>query len=152
MTNKTLKKLQLNYYLVFLLLILTSVIGYFLSQYFSLEQNTSTKTLMQTIGIFLLLILIPLGLKLHNTKIKSIKLIEKQDILSEYTFWSNIRLLMIAIPLVINTLFYYLTQDISMLYSAAIAAIALLFCKPTRAKIEEELNLSEDNKKETSES
>jgi DMSO reductase anchor subunit len=145
MLENTLKKIRLNFYLVFVLLILTGIIGSFLSKSISINQLSQTGITLQTISILMLLILTPTALKIYSINIETLKDIEdKNEKLKKYFFWSNIRLLMIASPLLINVLLYCLCKNNSMIFSAGISLIAIFFCKPQKEKMESELNTKEE--------
>lgn len=117
--------------------------GYFLGKTVSIDSFSGRGIMLQSVGILLLLICIPLGLKTFSIKIRKIKLIEDEnEKLTKYLYWARIRIASVAIPLLFNILIYYLTQNNSMIFSAGISALALLFCKPQKHKMEEELGLN----------
>ena len=147
MIESAIKKLFLYYYLVFVLLILTAVLGHFLSLKLAIDTNSARGVSAQTFSIFILLIFIPSALKIFSVKVNKLSKNEDLNIIdkiNKYVFWSNIRLAMIAFSLLINVLFYYLIQNNSMLFCAAISAVAVLFCRPKKDKMLEELNITEE--------
>jgi protein-S-isoprenylcysteine O-methyltransferase Ste14 len=137
-----LKKMAFNYYIVFVLLIVVGICGYFLSRVLTIDSMTPLGVALQTLVIILLLLCIPLGIKIHSKKVQKLQENEnEEEKLLVYSYWSAFRLTMIAIPLLLAVLLFYLMQSNSMLFCGGIAALALLYCKPIPEKIFKELNI-----------
>ncbi len=112
MQEKTLKKLIRCYYFVFGLLILMPFVSYFLTNTITVDSFSGKGIVLQTIAILMLLICIPLGLKTFSMKVRKLKLIEnEEEKLAGYLYWSKIRLLSVALPLLFNVLLYCLLSS-----------------------------------------
>ncbi|MGN1228795.1 MAG: hypothetical protein ACI4T5_03970 [Prevotella sp.] len=86
-----------------------------------------------TIAMELLtIVLIPTALRLFKTKDVERRL-DEGDI-STFTTWSVVRILMINIPLLMNTLLYYLFMNTTFGYMALILLICLPFIYPATRK------------------
>lgn len=86
-----------------------------------------------TIAMELLtIVLIPTALRLFKTKDVERRL-DEGDI-SSFTTWSVVRILMINIPLLMNTLLYYLFMNTTFGYMALILLICLPFIYPATRK------------------
>ncbi|NCC98935.1 MAG: hypothetical protein EOL95_04410 [Bacteroidia bacterium] len=126
------KQLFALYYAIYGLLILELVIAHLLPNDFFLSSNTVM--IMQGVVICLLLAIIPTALKLYSVKIKI-----KSD-LSYYVHWSKIQMILLYIPGFASGVLYYFVRDRSSLFCLLIAFVALIFSKPTLAKIDNYLN------------
>lgn len=79
--------------------------------------------------------LIPLALRLFRFAAVARSLTDTAALLR----WGTLRLLMLSIPLVVNTLLYYLYMSAAFGYLAIILALCMIFVVPTRARCEAEL-------------
>lgn len=143
--NKVTTKLNLIYY-GWLILALLGAVGCFwlLSRHqIGIEATSALGTQLSYITIMYLLITTPLALALFHKKCKQLALLDDvESKLASYLKYNAIRMSVIGFGLLMSILFFYLLQSQSMIFCAAISAIALYFCKPTQSRVEKELNLS----------
>lgn len=143
MEQKLVKKLNWYYYgiMVFSLIVLTAM--YFLRSkgYFTpIDYKSQTGQTIQYFVIFDMLITIPLGLYLIKWR--------KPKEMEDYARLAKLRILLVgnSMPLGIAAHYYMGTpQYTSMLWIAAIAAIAWYFTKPTVGKIQKEMTPDDPN-------
>lgn len=104
--------------------------------------NVRMEYILQTVGILLAIGLIPLSLRLFSLSlVKRIQLLSLPDALSSYRRWSEIRLGLLLVPVLMNLSFYYLTLDTTGILCAAMSLVASLFCVPTHKRMLDELDL-----------
>src|SRR5690554_5053122 len=107
MINKTHTQLKRNFILLILIVLTINIIGFFLGDD---KIQIAESLFVSQISILSLLIFLPVSLKLYHYKIKKLNSEDNLNILlKEYMFWSNMRLSMIAIPLILNNILYYLS-------------------------------------------
>lgn len=143
--KKVLKKLSLVYYLIYIAAIVLALIGFqlFKSGYY-IDDKSQLGIAISSVLIILIIGSIPLTLAIFNKKTKQWSLIEDtQTKLKKYEKASIIRLVIIGTGLLLGILFFFIMNSQSMIFTAGIAAIALLFCKPAEVKIISELKLEE---------
>lgn len=100
----------------------------------------------QTVGILLTVGLIPFSLRLFSLSLA--RCIRQQALsaaLRSYHRWSQIRVWLLLVPLLLNLSFYYLTLNTTGLFCAAMVLLASLFCVPTRKRLLDELDLTSDD-------
>lgn len=148
------RSINVVYYIIYLLTVIAVVTIFFLSygnvKLVEIDPLSTVGTTISTIYMIYLLISIPAALflfhkqtlKLRNEKDEYIKF-------QKYKKASYIRLWIIGIALIIGIILVYVLYSQSMIFTAAIAAIALYFCKPSPAKIIKELGLDDDEPKIT---
>lgn len=96
----------------------------------------------QTVGILLMITLLPAALKLWRFQRKKIdKDVTFQQLQTQYVRWCKIRLFLLALPLYVNVGVYYAILDSACLICASISLIAYLFCLPSRDKILYEIEI-----------
>jgi hypothetical protein len=102
--------------------------------------------LISSFTILYLLLSIPLSLGgFYRLSQKWKALEDKQLKLKNYTKFGIVRLALIGSALEISIIaFFLLRSEMSMIYCAGIAAIALIFCKPSIQKISSELDIDEE--------
>lgn len=101
--------------------------------------------MLQTVCILLTICLIPLSLRLFNLNlVKHIKELPLEEALKSYRCWSEIRLLLLCVPVLLNTSFYYLTLNTTGVFCASMVLIASFFCLPTESRIINELDLPDE--------
>ena len=88
------------------------------------------------------IISVPLGLWIFSQKLKTLK--TKDSVQCFYKKIWLLRLSLISFGVILNVLLFYILKDLSMLYAAAIAAIAFIFCKPTMIKIENDFSIFDE--------
>jgi len=144
--KKTTTQLRLLYYGFYVLAIALAALGYsfFAEKEALIPEKSSTGTTIMSIYILFLVSSIPLALKLFSVKIKKLaaleNLEEKIKLYKTFSFW---RLVAIGSNLLLGIGFFYILDAHSMIYCAAIAAIALVFCKPSEVKMASELGIEE---------
>jgi hypothetical protein len=148
--EKIVKRIGLVYYLIYTSTILTTIAGYLLTM--NSDENFDSKSelgiALKSIIILYTLISLPLALGgfFRMTK-KWIAIENENEKFNQYKKGAIIRLSLIGFGLIASIIVFYLFRtDISFIYCAGISAIALLFCKPSEAKMTNELHLdnSED--------
>ncbi len=102
--------------------------------------------LMQTAGILLAVGLIPLSLRLFNlSMVNRIKRLPLPEALQSYRRWSEVRIILLLVPTLVNLSFYYQTMNTSGVWCAVITLLASLFCIPTHKRLLDELDLLDEN-------
>lgn len=98
--------------------------------------------ILQTVGILLVICIIPFSLKLFNISlINRIKHLSFSEALKSYEKWSEIRIGFLFVPAIINLSIYYLTLNVTGALCACMALVASLFCIPNKTKILKELDI-----------
>ena len=151
--ERIIKNINLVYYLLYMTTVVAAVIIFFLT--FSntrevyIDEKSKTGIIISSVYILYLLISIPYALWSFHKKTKKWQLIKDQYVkFTEYEKGSKIRLWIIGFALIAGIVLVYLMHSKSMIFCAAIAAIALYFTKPTVNKMIAELRLDEDNEDE----
>lgn len=108
--------------------------------------------LAQTISILITLGCIPLALKLFSLKYVERRLREGGSNLTVYRGWCEVRIALLAFPLIINLLLYYLIMEVSSAYCALIVVLAMLFCWPSESRLNYETANGEAANKSIAES
>ncbi len=147
------KSLQLYYYIVFLLFFVVVLFSSNLLKNPLFELGTSVAITLQSVGVMYILISIPLGMWFfHQKQQKTLQTLPSEQQQSYYKKIWLLRLVLISFGVILNVLIFYILKDLSMLYAAAIAAVAFIFCKPTMQKIENDFSfLNNQNEKQTEE-
>lgn len=98
--------------------------------------------LAQTLSILITLGCIPLALKLFSIDFirKRLSVKNGESSLPAYRCWSEVRMFLLAFPLIVNLVLYYLTMEVSSAYCALIVVLAMLFCWPSEARLMNEAN------------
>ena len=145
--KRTLGKLTLVYYLMYVVAILAIACGYYIMKSdFIIDVKSPTGVTLQSIFILYIMASVPAAMYFFNRMTKKWRLIEDEDEkLKQYAKWSIIRIVAVGLGLFVGVVLYYLMQSQSMLFCAAIAAIGLFFCKPAEGKIINDLDLDEPN-------
>ena len=146
--QKTLKSITQFYYYIYSATIITTLGGYMINmnRAESYGPKDPLSITLSSIVILYMLISIPLALGLFFKMTKKWSSLENDTLkFSSYEKGAKLRLLAIGIGLIGSIIaFYILRSNISLMYCAGIGAIALLFCKPTEAKIVSDLHLDEE--------
>lgn len=82
--------------------------------------------------------LIPFSLRLF--KFKHVRRQLTSNAASALRKWGAIRLFMIALPMIINTILYYQFMNVAFGYLAIICLLSLAFIYPSKAKCDQETN------------
>ncbi len=145
--RKIINRLTLVYYGFYLLAIALAACGYrFLAGSQTLiDAQSSAGIALSSAYIVLLVASIPLALKLFNIKVKKLAAVTDAEAKEQaYMRLSVWRLVVIGANLLIGITLFYLMGSQSMIFCAAIAAIALVFCKPGEVRAERELAAPDD--------
>jgi hypothetical protein len=148
--EKFVKKIHLAYYLIYTVTILSTIGGYIvtLTRETSVDVKSPLSVTLSSIVILYIIISIPAALAIFHRNTKKWALIEDNYTkLNKYVAGATWRLLAVGFGLVLSVVVFYILRTESMIFCAAITAIALLFCKPTEAKIINDLKL-DDNTEE----
>lgn len=141
MEEKVIRELNAWYYgvMVFALLILAGMY-YLTSQadFVPMDTMSTVGMVLQYAAIFTTLIAIPLGLYLIKWR--------KPQTLEHYKELATGRILLCGLPMSLNIALFYLFGNYrSMMWIAAISAIAWYFSKPTMGKLEQEMDQSNND-------
>lgn len=110
-----------------------------------LADDVTMTYMLDTFGILLTAICVPLALKLFSRIFrKKIDEVTIDVALKRYAFWSLIRLGFLGLPLLLNLVSYYLTLSRTGLLCMLITLTASLFCVPSEKKLRSELNIYKD--------
>lgn len=143
------KQLNRVYYGMMAGAVLTAALMYYLimKDVFSpIDPMSGLGQVIQSIIIFLAVVSIPLGLYLFSRKCKKIRAIEDEtERLQAYLKAGRWRIIVVSYSMLTGIAGYYLLGGYqSMIWIAAVAAIAWYFTKPTERKIELELLPDDD--------
>jgi len=146
--EKAIKKIGYIYQIIFGLVALAAVAGYFLVYFGNIQPlnpKSQASTALSTFLILYLVISIPFTLWLFykNTQ-KWMKIDDFFVKIKKYETGSKWRTIIIGMGLVLSVVVFYFVRNQSTLYCAGIAAIGLIFTKPTIKKIYTELDIEED--------
>ncbi|EJW98588.1 hypothetical protein, membrane [gut metagenome] len=101
---------------------------------------------LQSLGILLALVLIPLSLRLFSFSLwQNVKQRPLPEALPSYRRWSEVRLSLLWVVVLFNLSAYYLTLNTTGVFCAGMAAVASLFCVPTRQRLWNELDLVKED-------
>ncbi|MBR1785575.1 MAG: hypothetical protein IJ756_00200 [Paludibacteraceae bacterium] len=144
--ESTNKILQVMYYLIYITMIVVTIVFYYLfhkndaSEFPDLQSQFSL--ILQYIVIGFTLLGVPGGLYLHKYYCGKLKKItDEKEKLRRYFKVCGARMILVSLGLFFGVYaFFALGAYKPMIYCAAISAIALVFCKPTMAKLEIDLD------------
>lgn len=111
----------------------------------ALADHTQATYYLEVFGILLTAICIPLSLKLFGLVLK--KKIDHLTIplaLKRYVLWSNIRLGLLEVTILLNLLCYYLTLSSTGNLCMLIGLTASLFCLPSEKRLRNELHITKE--------
>ena len=143
--KKTLGKITLVYYLMYIAVIAAMALGYYaVKNGFAINVQSQTGIAIQSIVIMYIIISVPFSLYFFHRMTKKWQLIDnEEEKLKHYEKWSTFRLCVTGFGLFAGVIMCYLMHSSSMLCCAGIAAIGLFFCKPSQNKIISELDLTD---------
>ena len=144
--ERIVKKIYLAYYLIYTLTIIATIVGYFISQSSDTVFNAKSQLSINLSSFVILYIIvsIPVSLSLFHKNTKKWIAIEDMSLkLEKYTAGATWRIFAVGFGLVLSVVAFYIIRTPSMIFCAGIAAVALLFCKPTENKIKSDLKLDE---------
>ncbi|NLI72541.1 MAG: hypothetical protein GX361_07400 [Bacteroidales bacterium] len=146
------RSINVVYYTIYLLTILAVVVIFFLTfsdvQVKRIDPLSKLGTGISTAYLIFLLISIPASLYLFHRYTQKLKVEPDEYVkLNKYKKAAYIRLWVIGLGLIVGVILVYVLHSRSMIFTAAIAAIALYFCKPSGLKIIKELDLDAEEDK-----
>ncbi len=110
-----------------------------------LVNNPRTAYMLQTTGVLLAVVMIPMSLRLFSLSlIKNVKRLPLMEALVSYRRWNEVRLAMLLAPAILNLSIYYWTLDNTGLLCAAMVMVASFFCVPGENRLKMELNLDQE--------
>lgn len=144
--ERLLKCLQMEYILIWMVLVVLVVLyetGVLVEGTFA--GDVQVDYMLQTIGVLLAIIFIPLSLRLFRLSlVKYVQFLSTPDALRSYRRWSEIRLGLLFVPALVNLSIYYMTLNNTGVLCAGMCMVASLFCVPTRKRMVDELDLSKE--------
>lgn len=100
-----------------------------------ISDDKSVEFVVATIMELLTICVIPVALKLFRFKLIG-KLLTSAEALSK---WGTIRLLMLCVPMIVNTVFYYMFMNVAFGYMGIIIFLCLFFVVPTKERCRSEI-------------
>lgn len=140
------RNLKIQYFIFWLLPILV-IAGYEFDVFpvGVYADNQKIQYILETIGILVAIICVPLALKLfniaHKKKIDQVNLVSA---LQKYLFWNGIRLGILEVAVLTNIIIYYMILSTVGSFCGLIALTASLFCLPGEKRLREELNVTDE--------
>jgi hypothetical protein len=145
--ERILKKINNAYYMIYTLIILATIVGYLVTQSQGPVDVKSTLSItLSSIVIIYLFISIPAAISVFHRSLK--KWIAIQDDFNKfekYAAGATWRVLVVGFGFVLSVVSFYFIRTESMIFCAAISAIALIYCKPTLGKIRSDLKLNDQD-------
>lgn len=140
--NNTFKILNQLYYLVYTIIILLAITGYFLNLKSVLNFDIPKSIEMVLLSVLMLISLMAIGYFAYSlitiSKFKKIQNQIKRE--KQYLASAKIRLLLIGVSLVAGVVCLYLVRSEIVLYSIAVSGVLLFLSKPSEAKIDDILS------------
>lgn len=140
--NNTFKILNQLYYLVYTIIILLAITGYFLNLKSVLNFDIPKSIEMVLLSVLMLISLMAIGYFAYSlitiSKFKRIQNQIKRE--KQYLASAKIRLLLIGVSLVAGVVCLYLVRSEIVLYSIAVSGVLLFLSKPSEAKIDDILS------------
>ncbi len=135
--NNVFKTLNQLYYLIYTLVILFTITGYFLNMNIVIDVELSEITQYILLGFHVFVTFLALGSYIYLLLMtnKSNSTISLQVKISKYLKIAQIRLALIGISLLLGVVLLYLVRSEIVLYSIAVSGLLLLFSKPNEARI-----------------
>jgi hypothetical protein len=105
--------------------------------------NPQMMYVWETAGILTAIVCVPLSLKLFSVVLrKQMDEAHLTGALSNYVFWSGVRLGVLEVAALLNVFVYYLTLSSVGAFCGLIALTASAFCFPGEKRVREELNIT----------
>ena len=105
------------------------------------SDNTEMDFLFTSFMILITIGMIPLALRLFKTEFLAKQFKASDNIEGTFFKWAVIRLAMIEVPLIANTLLYYIYMNVSFGYMAIILLLSSVFIYPSKGRCEEEIKV-----------
>lgn len=124
-----------RYYAIYILLLALFAGIHFFMPVFEIGADAAYAT---SVVCIVFLFTIPVTLKLFSVKTKGNKKLKtKEEKVSNYMIWARNQMYLVALPAVVSAIGYGFLRDRSTIFCYLIAFVALIMCKPTKAKMEE---------------
>lgn len=104
--------------------------------------DTSSEFVAATFMELLTLCFIPVALRLFKFQFVAKSLTSTANLLR----WASLRMLMLCLPMVANTLLYYLYMNVAFGYMAIILMLCLAFVLPTKSRCKQEIKSDAETK------
>lgn len=108
------------------------------------EGDTESEFIVLSLMELLTICLIPLALRLFRFKHIRRQLSTAGSNLVALSRWGTVRLLLLTLPMVVNTWLYYLYMHTAFGYMAIILLLSLLFVTPSKSRCHEETLTTEE--------
>jgi uncharacterized membrane protein YbjE (DUF340 family) len=144
------RSINVVYYTIYLLTIVAVVTVFFLTysdvQVNRIDPLSKLGTNISTGYMVYLLVSIPAALYFFHRYTQKLKTEQDEYVkFQKYKKASYTRLWVVGLGLILGVILVYILRSQSMIFTSAIAAIALYFCKPSMAKVAHELDLDADS-------
>lgn len=107
--------------------------------------DTRASYFAETLTILLAACCVPASLKLFSwVLVRKIDVVAIPEALRLYTFWSGVRLALLAVPVLAGFLTYYMMMSNTGALCALIALTASLFCFPGEERLRKELHINKE--------
>ena len=149
--EKAIKQLKFLYYGFFgLAAALFTLVMYLYSAFAGkeavIDANSTAGIAVATIYILFLICSIPITLKVFNVKVKKLSEVKSlEEKIEQYKKYAFLRMSVMGFNMLLGIGVFYLLNSDSLIFGIAVAAIGLVFCKPSEAKISAELELDKED-------
>ncbi len=106
------------------------------------ESNKNLEFILTCIMELFTICFIPLSLRLF--KFSKVQQALKSSPKKSLLFWGSIRMSLLTVPMVINTIMYYLFQNVAFGYMAIVGLICLIFIYPSWGRCMSEVTFSKE--------
>ena len=143
--DKAFRIAQRAYYWSFGAIAIAGICGYLLSRLVQCDRALGLAIALQSVVYMVLLISLPAILWWFHRQVEKFKLINPTtERTKQYSRLVYLRFLVIDFNVVLNILLFFLFADKSFFMCASIAAVMLLFCRPSLQSVTNELGFAEE--------
>jgi hypothetical protein len=148
--ERIIKKINNAYYMIYTLTILSTIVGYLVTQTReAVDVKSPLSITLSSIVIIYIFISLPAAITIFHRSTKKWAAIEDDfKKFEKYSAGATWRILAVGFGLVLSVVAFYFIRTESMIFCAGITAIALLYCKPTIGKIRSDLKMDEPEDEE----
>ncbi len=141
--KRTMRILQVELFAaVFISLIIVALYETLLLPVGVVESNKNLEFILSCIMELLTICFIPLSLRLF--KFLKVQQALKSKGEKSLLFWGSIRMSLLTVPMIINTILYYLFQNVAFGYMAIVGLICLIFIYPSWGRCTSEVTFSKE--------
>lgn len=148
--KQLLLKLQISYYAFLalpLIIILAGQLDLMSVGLYTTSETQNDAFVLQVTAVLTTLIIVPLSLKLFTLNTKNNLLRYTLDgVVHSYYIWSLVRLGMLELAVCLDIILYYLTLNNMGLLLSCIVYMVMIYCYPSKERIEKFLNDSKENR------